>query len=155
MMPNFCKKCMATLDPNSNVCPSCGAATKRTDESGQLISPQPMSRFCSACGARLTGAANFCSECGAAGRSKSTSTPVSASTGPITDKSVAIGCIVGLVVFVVFYSLIGSTEEHGGRVRMHVLAWLAYRLGGASLLSAIVGGIAGFFAWMWARDKQR
>jgi hypothetical protein len=58
-----------------------------------------------------------------------------------------IGGLVGIGVSAFFFVTLGDMEENGGRLRIPAIGWVIYGIGGKSLLSLVVGAIAGVFAW--------
>jgi hypothetical protein len=110
------------------------------------------SNFCSKCGEAVSPGANFCNQCG------HQLTPLS--SAPRLDKqhlAYLIGGMTALCLFAFFYSTLADMEEGGGHMRMHAIGWLIYGLGGKFLLSLVVGGIAGAFAWAivnWKLGKK-
>lgn len=118
-------------------------------------------RFCESCGNGVGPGAAFCGSCGKPlnayrERPKSQTLPPiqSGPKEPIFD-SKTIGFVVGGVCFLIFLLLLGNMEEHHGRLRMHVLGWLVYAVGGKFLLSVVLGGAAGWLAWAVASNHKK
>lgn len=109
--------------------------------------------FCEHCGTARSEVAKFCPACGKSLTDRADIKTAEATSNP--DKAKLIGGVFGLIAFVVFLTLFANMEDHGGRMRMNVVGWLLYGIGGKFLLSAFLGGVVGFFAWLWACDKGK
>lgn len=99
----------------------------------------------------MTTNANFCNKCG-----YQLAPGAQASSLNRQHLAYVIAGIVGLCSFAFFYSALADMEEDGGHMRMHVIGWLIYGVGGKFLLSLVIGGITGTFAWWltkWQLDK--
>lgn len=110
------------------------------------------SNYCPKCGEAVTTNANFCNKCG-----HQLAPGTQASSMNRQHLAYVIAAIVGLCSFAFFYSGLADMEENGGHMRMHVIGWLIYGVGGKFLLSLVMSGIAGAFAWaigIWKFGKK-
>ncbi len=102
-------------------------------------------KFCSQCGTTLDSSSRYCSFCGA----KRLGASNARGQNSYPDLAVVLGVIVGIVMFFVSYKLLGESD----RVRMPAVGWAIYAIGGAPLLSLVMGVIFGFFTWLFVAKK--